>query len=92
MLINAGRGGLQIEADVLAALDDGTLVGASLDVFETEPLKTDSPIWHHPKIVVTPHVAADSDPRHLVSYVMRRISAIETGGALENVVDRAKGY
>jgi glyoxylate/hydroxypyruvate reductase A len=92
VLINAGRGGLQVEADVLAALDDGTLVGASLDVFETEPLVAESPIWQHPRIVVTPHVAADSDPRHLVSYVMRQISAVETGGTLENVVDRTKGY
>lgn len=92
VLINAGRGGLQVETDVLSALDDGTLVGASLDVFQTEPLSPDSPIWQHPKVVVTPHVAADSDPRHLVSYVMRRIAAIETGGTLENVVDRAKGY
>lgn len=92
VLINAGRGGLQVETDVITALDDGTLTGASLDVFETEPLAAESPIWQHPKIVVTPHMAADSDPRHLASYVMRKIAAIETGGALENVVDRAKGY
>ena len=48
ILINAGRGGLQVEADILACLDDGTLKAATLDVFETEPLPKDSPLWTHP--------------------------------------------
>ena len=67
VLINAGRGGLQVEADILSALDDGTLGGTSLDVFETEPLPTVSRLWTHPKVVVTPHNAADSEPEgHIV--------------------------
>ena len=49
VLINAGRGGLQNEADMLQCLDDGTLGAASLDVFASEPLPADSPFWTHPK-------------------------------------------
>ena len=50
MLINAGRGGLQNEADILACLEDGTLGAASLDVYATEPLPADSPFWTHPQV------------------------------------------
>jgi glyoxylate/hydroxypyruvate reductase A len=91
-LINAGRGGLQNEDDLLACLDDGTLTGASLDVFVTEPLAATSPLWSHPRVVVTPHSAADSDPRHLVRYVLQQVKRSEAGEPLANVVDRAKGY
>jgi glyoxylate/hydroxypyruvate reductase A len=92
VLINAGRGGLQNEADILACLDDGTLGGASLDVFETEPLPTQSPFWSHPKVVLTPHNAADTDPDEISKYVARQIARFEAGAALENVVNRGRGY
>ena len=92
VLINAGRGGLQNEADILACLDDGTLGAASLDVYATEPLPADSPFWTHPKIVLTPHNAADTDPDEISKYVARQIERFEAGGALENVVDPARGY
>jgi glyoxylate/hydroxypyruvate reductase A len=92
VLINAGRGGLQNEADILQCLDDGTLGGASLDVFETEPLPTDSRFWTHPKVVLTPHNAADTDPDEISKYVARQIERFEAGGELENVVDRGRGY
>lgn len=91
-LVNAGRGGLQVEADILRALDDGTLAGASLDVFELEPLPAESPLWSHPKVFVTPHNAAQSDPRALASYVLGQIERFERGLPLENVVDRGRGY
>ena len=92
VLINAGRGGLQNEADILRCLDDGTLGAASLDVYATEPLPADSPFWTHPKVVLTPHNAADTDPDEISKYVARQIERFEAGGALENVVDRGRGY
>jgi glyoxylate/hydroxypyruvate reductase A len=92
VLINAGRGGLQNEADILQCLDDGTLGAASLDVFADEPLPPDSPFWTHPNVVLTPHNAADTDPDEISKYVARQIDSFEAGGALENVVDPARGY
>ena len=83
---------LQVDADILAALEDGTLAGASLDVFPTEPLPPESPLWAHPKVVITPHNAAVSDPRALAKYVLTQIDRFERGLPLENVVDREAGY
>jgi glyoxylate/hydroxypyruvate reductase A len=92
VLINAGRGGLQNEADILACLDDGTLGAASLDVFAEEPLPAGSPFWTHPKVVLTPHNAADTDPDEISKYVARQIERFEAGARLENVVNPARGY
>jgi glyoxylate/hydroxypyruvate reductase len=92
VLINAGRGGLQNETDILQCLDDGTLGAASLDVFAQEPLPRESPFWSHPKLVLTPHNAADTDPDEISKYVIRQIERFEAGGALENVVDPGRGY
>jgi glyoxylate/hydroxypyruvate reductase A len=91
-LINAGRGALQIDDDILAALDDGSLSGATLDVFPTEPLPATSPLWDHPRVTVTPHCAAASDPHALVANILRQIERHERGLPLENVVDRCTGY
>ena len=91
-LINAARGALQIEADILAALDEGTLAGATLDVFPTEPLPAMSPLWAHPKVTVTPHSAAASDPNALVANILRQIERFEAGLPLEHVIDRSAGY
>ncbi len=92
VLVNAGRGGLQVEKDILRALGDGTLTGASLDVFEQEPLPQESPLWAHPKIYVTPHNAAQSDPEALTKYVLDQIEAFERGEPLKNLIDRKLGY
>jgi glyoxylate/hydroxypyruvate reductase A len=91
-LINAGRGGLQIDADILALLDNGTLAGATLDVFPQEPLPPDSPMWSHPKVTVTPHNAGDILPALLIADVMQQIARLERGEPLENLVDRKRGY
>lgn len=92
VLINAGRGGLQNEADLLACLDDGTLGAATLDVFHEEPLPRSSPFWHHPKVTVTPHNAADSDAEAISDCIVAQIRKLEAGEPLENVVDRKRGY
>ena len=92
VIINAGRGGLQVEDDILAALDDGTLAAATLDVFGTEPLPADSPFWSHPKVTLSPHNAADTDPDAISLYVAEQIARFERGAALDNVVDRKVGY
>jgi glyoxylate/hydroxypyruvate reductase len=91
-LINAGRGKLQVDADILAALDEGALAGASLDVFPTEPLPADSPLWAHPAITITPHNAAESDPQAITQNVLEQIARFERGEKLENVINRKSGY
>jgi glyoxylate/hydroxypyruvate reductase A len=91
-LINAARGALHVDADILAALEDGSLAGATLDVFAREPPPAASPLWRHPKVTITPHNAATSDPRALVANVLRQIERLEQGLPLEHVVDRACGY
>lgn len=92
ILINAGRGGLQNEADILAALERGQLSAASLDVFETEPLPETSPIWSHPKVMITPHAAASSSANALVPEIIKMITDYERNGTLTNLVDRDKQY
>jgi glyoxylate/hydroxypyruvate reductase len=91
-LINAGRGLLQIDADILAALDQHLLASATLDVFPQEPLPADSPFWEHPQVTVTPHDAAVSDPRYLVRNVLTQIDRLERGEPLEHTINRALGY
>jgi glyoxylate/hydroxypyruvate reductase A len=92
VLINAGRGGLQVEADILACLDDGTLGAASLDVFEKEPLPATSALWLHPRVIVTPHNAADSDADEIARAVATQIQWHDRGEPLLHVVDRSLGY
>ncbi|MEK1926517.1 MAG: glyoxylate/hydroxypyruvate reductase A [Rhizobium giardinii] len=92
VFINGGRGGSQVEADILAALQSGVLGGASLDVFEQEPLAKDSPFWDMDNVYVTPHVAASSDVKALFSHVEQQINRLESGLSLQHLVDRKAGY
>ena len=92
ILINAGRGRAQVEDDILACLDSGALYAATLDVFGKEPLPVTSKLWSHPRVTVTPHLAADSDPETICRYVYGQIERFERGEELENVVDRVQGY
>lgn len=92
VFINGGRGGSQIEEDIIDSLKDGTLGGVSLDVFETEPLDPSSALWQFDNAILTPHVAAISDVAALGAYVENQIIRYETGKELENLVDRNAGY
>ncbi|MCR6500542.1 glyoxylate/hydroxypyruvate reductase A [Shinella sp. CPCC 101442] len=92
VFINAGRGGSQVEADIVASLNDGTLYGASLDVFEQEPLPLESPLWSMDKAFLTPHAAAASDVAALFRHVEQQIERLESGKPLEHLVDRNAGY
>lgn len=91
-VINVARGGHLVEPDLVAALDSGHLAGAALDVFEIEPLPENSPLWSHPKIIVTPHVAALTDPKVMAQVAIDGIARLESGRPLVNVVDFARGY
>ncbi|MDF1610350.1 glyoxylate/hydroxypyruvate reductase A [Hoeflea sp. YIM 152468] len=92
VLINAGRGGLQSEADILSALDEGLLSAVTLDVFEQEPLAAESRLWSHPKVTLTPHAAAASVPSSLIAPIVKQMDALERGEALMHLVDRKAGY
>ncbi|OWV68785.1 glyoxylate/hydroxypyruvate reductase A [Rhizobium sp. R339] len=92
VFINAGRGKSQVEADIVSAIRDGTLGGASLDVFEVEPLASGSPLWNLENVFITPHDAAVSEENALFRHVEAQIARFERGEPLQFVVDRAVGY
>ena len=91
-LINAARGGHLIEEDLLAALASGQLSAAVLDVFREEPLRAGHPFWRHPRIVMTPHVAAATHPPTAAPIILDNIRRFEEGRPLLNRVNPAQGY
>jgi glyoxylate/hydroxypyruvate reductase A len=91
-LVNLARGAHVVDADLLAALDRGHLQHAVLDVFNTEPLPADHCYWRHPKVTVLPHVAAQTDARSAVEIAAANVRRLRAGGALNNLVDRDRGY
>jgi glyoxylate/hydroxypyruvate reductase A len=91
-LINAARGGHVVDADLIAALDSGHIAGATLDVFEPEPLPPESPLWAHPRILVTPHVASMTDPETSCAQIADNIRRLYAGEPLLHLVDRTRGY
>ena len=91
-LINAARGRIQVDADIVAALDEGALSAATLDVFPQEPLPAQSPLWTHPRVTITPHVAGDISPTAFVDELFAQVDRSARGEPLENEVDRNRGY
>jgi phosphoglycerate dehydrogenase-like enzyme len=91
-LINVARAPLIDEAAVLRALDDGRLAGAALDVFNTEPLPAESPLWAHPKVMISPHIAGVTSIDGAVDGFLSALEALEAGRMPERVVDVGEGY
>ena len=91
-VINVARGAHLVESDLLAALDSGQLAGATLDVFREEPLPADDPLWHHPQVLITPHVASYASPTTGAEGVVENIRRARSGQPLLHQVDRALGY
>lgn len=91
-LLNLARGVHVVEEDLLAALNNGKLKGAMLDVFSREPLPQESPIWAHPRVAMTPHVAAVTRPMEAIAYIAGTISRLERGESVSGQVDRQRGY
>ncbi|KQV84311.1 glyoxylate/hydroxypyruvate reductase A [Rhizobium sp. Root1220] len=92
VFINAGRGRSQVQPDIVSAIESGMLGGASLDVFEVEPLPAEDPLWSLENVFITPHDAAVSEESALFRHVDTQISRFERGEALQFVVDRQAGY
>ncbi|MDA8480935.1 glyoxylate/hydroxypyruvate reductase GhrA [Citrobacter sp. Awk 4] len=91
-VLNLARGVHINEDDLLAALESGKLKGAMLDVFNHEPLPKESPLWKHPRVAMTPHIAAVTRPAEAVEYISRTILHLENGEPVTGQVDRQRGY
>lgn len=91
-LINVARGAHLVEADLIPLLDGGQLDGATLDVFEVEPLPAGHPFWSHPKITVTPHGSARTERETSIAQIAGKIRAMEQGAPIAGVVDIERGY
>jgi glyoxylate/hydroxypyruvate reductase len=91
-LINPGRGSLVDDAALLAALDAGRVAHATLDVFREEPLPPGHPYWTHPRVTVTPHIAAETRPETASAVIAENIRRGEGGEPFLHLVERARGY
>jgi glyoxylate/hydroxypyruvate reductase len=91
-LVNLGRGGHLVDADLLAALAGGRLRHAVLDVFHTEPLPPGHAFWSHPRVTVLPHAAAMTDARSAAAVAAANLRALRDGRPLAHLVDRERGY
>ena len=91
-LVHCGRGEHLVVDDLLQALDQGQLRGAVLDVFAQEPLPAASPLWAHPRVVVTPHMASGAQPAVIVGQILDNLQRVRSGQPALNTVDRSAGY
>ena len=90
--MNIGRGPVVDEAALLTALDRGWIAGAVLDVFSKEPLPPEHPLWRHPKVIVTPHIAGPAFPEREVVLLAENLRRLRAGRPLKGLVRRARGY
>ena len=92
ILINAGRGGLIEDNDLLKALDSGKLSGCTLDVFNEEPLPPEHPFWFHDKVTVTPHISAPTRLKSSIQSILAYISRIKEGLQPIGLVEKKRSY
>ncbi|WP_437891757.1 glyoxylate/hydroxypyruvate reductase GhrA [Phytobacter sp. V91] len=91
-VMNIARGAHVVESELLQALESGKVKAAMLDVFHQEPLPAENPLWAHPRVAITPHVAAVTRPDEAIAWIARTIGQIERGEAVSGLVDRERGY
>ncbi len=91
-LVNVARGGHLVEADLLAAIAEGHIAGAALDVFREEPLAPAHPFWREPRIRITPHVSALTLPEESIEQIAGKITALTRGASVSGIVDLQRGY
>lgn len=91
-LVNVARGAQVAEPDLLALIRAGHIAGATLDVFRNEPLPAPHPFWSEPRITITPHISAITLREEAVQQIVAKIERLERGEAIDDVVDRARGY
>ena len=91
-LINMGRGGHVVGADLIGALDSGQLAGATLDVTDPEPLPEGDPLWAHAKVTITPHIAGLMPPRRIMQNMADTVRHCLASGNFENIADLDRGY
>lgn len=91
-LVNTGRGGHLVEADLLAALDSGRLSAAVLDVADQEPPPPDHPFWTHPRIILTPHIASMTQPESAFAILLDNLQRHRAGEPMRGLIDRTRGY
>jgi len=90
--INASRGTCHIQEDLIRALDSGQVSHATLDVFESEPLPQEDPLWQHPRVTITPHTAAYPRPEACIAQIAVNLTQLSRGEHLTSTVDRSRGY
>lgn len=91
-LINVGRGALVDEGAIVPALEAGQIRGAALDVFESEPLPTTSPLWQHPKVLISPHISGITSVAGATEGFLHALAALERGERPDTAVDVKRGY
>jgi glyoxylate/hydroxypyruvate reductase A len=91
-LVNMGRGGHLVEGDLLEALASGQLSAAVLDVLQQEPATPDHPFWQHPQILLTPHIAAMTQPESAFGVLLENIRRHQRGEPMLGQIDRKQGY
>ena len=91
-LVHVGRGAQLVTDDLVAALDNGRLAEAVLDVTDPEPLPAGHPLWAHPRVRITPHIASMTQPHSAAAVVLDNLQRFQRGEPLLGLVDRIRGY